>query len=415
MPSDDRQALRQSALEVVKRLRAAGHQAIWAGGCVRDQLLGIDPKDYDIATSAPPDEVRRIFGRRQTLPIGASFGVITLLGSWKPGQIEVATFRSEQGYSDGRRPDHVEFTTAEFDAQRRDFTINGLFYDPVAEEVIDYVGGRDDLAAGIVRAIGDPDERIGEDKLRMLRAVRFAARFGFDLEPKTRSAIRQRARELSVVSGERIGAELRSMLLHPHRAQALTQLRDTRLLDQVLPELTGVAADQWDTLLAYLRRIELPTLPLVLAAILRVDPLLRVEPVIAERWRLPKRESERADWLLDQISRFFESPTLPWPRLQRLLLHPGARELVDLGTAIAGHDDPAVRLWEAKLLLPPDQLNPAPIVSGNDLMAHGIPPGPRMGELLEAVRDAQLERQIETFDEAIDLAQRLFRERPPST
>src|SRR5688572_22992246 len=160
VPSQDRQALRQSALEVVKRLRAAGHEAIWAGGCVRDQLLGIDPKDYDIATSAPPDEVRRLFGRRHTLPIGASFGVITLLGPWSPGQIEVATFRSEQGYSDGRHPDHVEFTTAEFDAQRRDFTINGLFYDPVAEEVIDYVGGRDDLAAGIVRAIGDPDERI---------------------------------------------------------------------------------------------------------------------------------------------------------------------------------------------------------------------------------------------------------------
>ncbi len=414
MPTQDRQALRQSALEVVKRLRARGHEAIWAGGCVRDQLLGIDPKDYDIATSAPPDEVRHVFGRRQTLPIGASFGVITLLGPWKAGQIEVATFRSEQGYSDGRHPDHVEFTTAEFDAQRRDFTINGLFYDPVADEVIDYVGGRDDLAAGIVRAIGNPDERIGEDKLRMLRAVRFAARFGFALEADTRAAIRQRAHELTVVSGERIGAEMRAMLLHPHRAEALRLLGETRLLGEVLPELVGLPSDAWDEALAVAERLEQVSLPLVLAAILRVDAALRVEPGIADRWRLPKRESERADWLLGQLPHFFDSPAaLPWPRLQRLLLHPGAKELVDLGAAIRGRDAPAVALWEAKLALPAAELNPAPLVTGNDLMTHGIPAGPRLGELLEAVRDAQLERVIGTRDEAVALAERLYHQAPP--
>ena len=201
MPEKPKQTLRQSALEVVQRLRAAGYEAVWAGGCVRDQLLGIEPKDYDIASSATPDEVRRLFGRRHTLPIGASFGVITLLGPWKAGQIEVATFRSEAGYSDGRHPDRIEFSTAEIDAQRRDFTINGLFYDPETDQVLDYVGGRDDLAAGIIRAIGDPDERIGEDKLRMLRAIRFAARFGFQLDEPTRTAISKRADELHMVSG----------------------------------------------------------------------------------------------------------------------------------------------------------------------------------------------------------------------
>src|SRR5690606_36280907 len=175
------QASRQFALEVVRRLREAGHQAVWAGGCVRDWLLGLTPKDYDVATSARPDEVQQIFGKRRTLAIGASFGVIAVRGPREAGHVEVATFRSERGYSDGRRPDEVEFTTAELDAQRRDFTINGIFFDPLEDKVIDYVGGQRDLSAGIVRAIGDADERIGEDKLRMLRGVRFAAWFGFSL------------------------------------------------------------------------------------------------------------------------------------------------------------------------------------------------------------------------------------------
>ena len=177
-------AQREFALEIVEQLRAAGFEALWAGGCVRDQLLGLAPKDYDVATSATPDEIRDLFGRRRTLAIGASFGVITVLGPRAAGQIEVATFRTDAAYSDGRHPDSVTFTTAEHDAARRDFTINGLFFDPVAEAVVDYVNGRDDLERKTIRAIGDPAARIAEDKLRMLRAVRFAATFDFHIEPQ---------------------------------------------------------------------------------------------------------------------------------------------------------------------------------------------------------------------------------------
>src|SRR3954463_16298353 len=168
---------RAFALEIAKKLRTAGFEALWAGGCVRDELLGLTPKDYDVATSAKPDQIRDLFGRRRTLPIGASFGVITVLGPQGAGQIEVATFRTDAQYSDGRHPDSVTFTTAEHDAQRRDFTINGLFYDPIANQVVDFVGGQADLERRTIRAIGDPRSRIGEDKLRMLRAVRFAASF----------------------------------------------------------------------------------------------------------------------------------------------------------------------------------------------------------------------------------------------
>src|SRR5687768_15104483 len=188
------------ALDVVRRLRAAGFEALFAGGCVRDQILGIPPKDYDVATSALPEQIQDVFGRRKTLAIGASFGVITVIGPKGAGQIDVATFRRDAAYSDGRHPDSVSFTTAEQDALRRDFTINGLFFDPVNSEVIDYVGGQEDLRRGVVRAIGDPRQRIAEDKLRMLRAVRFAARFDFAIDAATLTAIQQQARELVIVS-----------------------------------------------------------------------------------------------------------------------------------------------------------------------------------------------------------------------
>ncbi|MEX0586183.1 MAG: CCA tRNA nucleotidyltransferase, partial [Pirellulales bacterium] len=208
---------RDFALEIVRRLRDAGHEALWAGGCVRDQLLGLAPKDYDVATNATPDQIREVFGRRRTLPIGAAFGVITVLGPRSAGQIEVATFRTDATYSDGRHPDSVTFTNAEHDAQRRDFTINGLFFDPVANEVVDYIGGQQDLETRILRAIGDPRLRLREDKLRMLRAVRFAASFGFQIEPATLQAIQEMAPEVTTVSAERIGMEIRRMLTDSHR------------------------------------------------------------------------------------------------------------------------------------------------------------------------------------------------------
>src|SRR3990172_5648449 len=187
MPDSAKQ--RAFALQVVEMLRARGFEAFWAGGCVRDQLLGLVPKDYDVATNATPGLIREVFGERRTLAIGAAFGVVTVLGPRGAGQIEVATFRSDAAYSDGRHPDHVTFTDAQHDAQRRDFTINGLFYDPVAAKVIDYVGGQADLGAKLIRAIGDPRQRFAEDKLRMLRAVRFAATFEFKIEREPLDAI----------------------------------------------------------------------------------------------------------------------------------------------------------------------------------------------------------------------------------
>jgi poly(A) polymerase len=236
---------REFALDIVRKLRAAGYDALWAGGCVRDQLLGLVPKDYDVATSATPDQIRDVFGRRRTLPIGAAFGVITVLGPRSAGQIEVATFRADAAYSDGRHPDSVTFTTAEHDAERRDFTINGLFYDPIAETVVDYVGGQQDLRDRIIRAIGDPRLRLTEDKLRMLRAVRFAATFRFEIEPETFRAIQEMAGDITSVSAERIGMEIRRMLLDPNRAVALELLKESGLLAHVLPEVAAHSAQNW--------------------------------------------------------------------------------------------------------------------------------------------------------------------------
>ena len=225
------------ALDVVRQLRAAGYEAYWAGGCVRDRLLRRSPKDYDVATSAVPEEIQKVFGRsRKTLAVGAAFGVIAVVGPRGAGQIEVATFREDVSYSDGRRPDAVRFTTAREDALRRDFSINGMFFDPVAGEVLDYVGGQDDLRQGIVRAIGDPHQRFTEDKLRLLRAVRFAAFFGFSIEPATFEAICTMAREITAVSAERIANEMRMMLERSGRRRAVELLLETGLLEGVLPE-----------------------------------------------------------------------------------------------------------------------------------------------------------------------------------
>lgn len=392
---------RDFALEVVRQLRDGGFDALWAGGCVRDQLLGISPKDYDVATSATPDQVRTLFGKRRTLAVGASFGVITVLAPKRGGQIEVATFRTDGGYSDGRHPDQVAFSTPEHDAQRRDFTINGLFYDPLAETVLDYVDGQRDLAAGLVRAIGDPRQRIAEDKLRMLRAVRFAARFNFAIDPGTLEAIRQHASEIIQVSGERIGAEMRAVLVHPHRATGMELLRETGLDAYVLPEITNLSDDEWQAVSSRLVRLDAPSLPLALATLLAPLGDVRVADGIAERWRLANREVELADWMLDNLPLVCEATTLPWPRLQRILIEAGARELVALAAGVVGDDHLSIKLCRQKLALPPDQLNPEPLVTGGDLIAAGLRPGPQFRSWLEQARDAQLLGEVTSREEAL--------------
>jgi poly(A) polymerase len=225
-----------AARSIVDRLRAKGFEALYAGGCVRDTLLGIDPHDYDVATSARPEQVEALFPR--TVPVGAQFGVILVLEQGQ--EIQVATFRGDGAYRDGRHPESVTYTDAEGDARRRDFTVNGLFYDPVKSEVLDFVGGRDDLKAGILRAIGTPSERFSEDKLRILRAVRFATTLGFTIDTETWKALLKWTAEIHTVSAERIREELCKILLSPNRVQGFDLLEESGLLRQILPEMEAL-------------------------------------------------------------------------------------------------------------------------------------------------------------------------------
>jgi tRNA nucleotidyltransferase/poly(A) polymerase len=412
---------RELALDAVRRLRAVGFEALFAGGCVRDQLLGIEPKDYDVATSAQPDQVQQLFGRRQTLAIGASFGVITVIGPKSAGQIDVATFRREGGYSDGRHPDSVSFTNAEQDALRRDFTINGLFLDPIENRIIDYVGGQEDLRLGVVRAIGDPAQRIAEDKLRMLRAVRFAARFDFAIDPATLAAIQHHAHELVIVSAERIAAEIRRILTHANRAQAIELLQQAGLLQVILPEAAWLAPEMgsraWTATLGVLRRLDKPTFPVALAALLRqIEPQQPGMPrLLFDRWKLSTDEFDAAAKLLREERLIRQAQFTPWPQLQRILTATRVLELLAYCTAVAaecGDESDAIDFCRQKLALPAAELNPAPLITGEDLKQHGIPQGPAYRTILEAVRDAQLEGRIGTRVEALQLAQSMHQPHP---
>jgi poly(A) polymerase len=416
MPDLDPKLSREFAVDVVRRLRAAGHQALWAGGCVRDQLMATLPRDYDVATDAPPQRVREVFGQRRTLPLGAAFGVITVLGPRDAGQIEVATFRKDAGYSDGRHPDAVTFSDAEHDAQRRDFTINGLFFDPLDEQVIDYVGGQQDIEQRVIRAIGDPLARIAEDKLRMLRAVRFASRFDFALDTQTRAAIQQQARELVIVSAERIAAEMRLVLTHANRAAGVQLLADTNLLEVVLPEAPPLMSDrdQWSRCLSVLANLHAPTFPMALAALLRelqiAEPNRDLPQVVFERWKLSTDELTGVAKLLREEPLIRTARGQPWPRLQRVLVAPRVAELLGYCEAVAKTLDGSsaeIDFCREKLALPPVELNPPPLITGDDLKQIGVPPGPEYRTILDAVRDAQLEHTVTTQAAALALAQRL--------
>ncbi len=414
---------REFALQVVRDLQQAGYEALWAGGCVRDELLGLPPKDFDIATSAKPDEVRQLFGHRRTLAVGAAFGVIVVLGPRGAGQIDVATFREDAEYSDRRRPDHVTYTTAEHDAQRRDFTINGLFFNPVNQQIIDYVDGQRDLQRRVVRAIGDPRERLAEDRLRMLRAVRFAATFDFDLDDATLAAVQEMADDVLSVSGERIGQEIRRMLLHPSRSIAIEWLRRSNLLPVVLPELAGLitGADPakgqdpsggvdrtpWQTLTRVLATLHEPTFPLALAALLVQTNRPGQVDALRERFKLSNKESTRLAWLLAHFAQIGRAADLPWPELQRLLICDGIDELLTLREAMTSSTDASLVYCREKLAMPVERLNPPPLLTGDDLIAHGVPAGKHFQYLLTRVRDAQLDEEIRTQAEALALVDQL--------
>lgn len=424
---------RAFAVDVVRRLRGAGFEAYLAGGCVRDHLLGQPAKDYDVATNATPQQVRHLFGNRTTLAIGAAFGVIVVRGPKGSGQVEVTTFRTDAGYSDGRHPDAVRFSTAEEDAARRDFTLNGLFLDPFDNRVIDYVDGvRDLLERKVVRAIGDPRARFAEDKLRLLRAVRFAARLEYALDGATEAAIREMADQITVVSPERIAQELRQLLVAPQRRRAADLLAETGLLAAVLPEITASLpaetswqAPAWQESLAVLDALVDPSFPMALATVMH--PLARAshEPTsdarlaaaaaiaggkIGERLRLPNKEIQLLQWLLEHKFALVGAASQPWPGVQRILAADEGPELVRWLEALAAggvhsHQDAA---WCRKIIdSPRETWDPAALISGNDVLDLGVSPGPIVRELLDAVRDAQLEGKIQDRKGALELLAKL--------
>jgi len=401
---------REFAIEAVRILQQAGFRALWAGGCVRDELLGLHPHDYDVATDARPEQVMKLF--RRCLAVGAAFGVIEVIGPRGPHRkhltVEVATFRSDGAYTDGRHPDSVTFSSAEQDAQRRDFTINGLFFDPIAEDVFDYVGGRADLAAGVLRAIGDPVARFTEDKLRVLRAVRIAARFDLDIDAATLAAARDIAPQIAVVSAERIAEELRKLLAHPNRARGVKLLREFDLIAPVLPELESA---NWDDVVRVEELLEGEvSFELAFAAMLHRLVPSQVERV-ADRLKLSRAESVRLAWLVQMHESLLESPTMRLSRLKPILIHPGIGELLALHRAIAragGRSVEHVAFCEAMLReTPPEELNPPPLVTGEDLIALGLKPGPEFKRLLDAVRERQLENRLRSKDAGLQLVREL--------
>lgn len=407
--------MQQFALEIVKRLREADFTALWAGGCVRDMLLNQTPHDYDVATDASPQQVQQLF--RRSLAIGAQFGVIEILGKSPGVHVQVATFRSDGHYSDGRHPDSVRYGTPEEDAQRRDFTINGLFYDPVAEQVIDYVGGQADLQARIVRAIGVPHKRIEEDKLRMLRAVRFVGRLGFTLEDQTAEAIRSMRHDITQVSIERITEELKKMLVHPARQLAFQWLGRLGLLAVLFPKLARVEIQ--GELLAHLPRI--CSFPLVWAALL-VDlqrahhgeqclTRQEVQANYGRSFRLSLAEIDQLVYLVEGLASLRQAEQLPWSALKPILAHADRDDLLTLldaactawGWNRAGLDYCREKLsvWKTA------DLEPSVLVTGEDVAALGVPKGPAYKTLLSAIRDAQLNEQVMDRSAALLLLKQL--------
>jgi tRNA nucleotidyltransferase/poly(A) polymerase len=416
LPADPA-AAREFAGQVVARLREAGHEAYWAGGCVRDEILGRTPVDYDVATAALPDAVRDLFGRRRTLAVGAAFGVITVLGPRGAGQVEVATFRADAAYTDGRHPAGVTFCSAREDALRRDFTINGLFLDPASGAVHDFVAGRTDLAAGIVRAIGVPALRFGEDHLRMLRAVRFAAFFGFVIEAETRAALERMAHLVAGVSPERVAAELRGMVSRSGRRRALELLDETGLAREVLPDVApgpGLPADRrdaWAAATAVVDALDEPDLPLALAALAeRIGP--DAIPALADRLRLSTREAKKAAWLRGAVAEIggLSAGALAgrsWSSLQPLVAAEHAAALADLlrARAASGAGDAGAAAWfTARTARPRAEIDPPHLVSGADLLAAGLPAGRALGAALAKVRRLQLDGLVTTRAEALAAA-----------
>ncbi len=387
---------RSSAVWVVRRLRKAGFEALFAGGCVRDMLLRRRAKDYDVATSARPEQILSLF--RRTLRIGAKFGVVMVL--IKNDQVEVATFRTDFGYSDGRHPDQVRFTSAAEDASRRDFTVNGMFYDPVRRTVIDYVEGQRDLAKKILRTIGNPDNRFGEDYLRMLRAVRFATQLGFSIEPLTWEAILRQAAKIAQISGERIASELEAILTHPARGLGARLLVESGLCAWIFPNLDSVSARRGLAVLSALRgRVGFP---LALSALFAQTPTATALSQ-CEILKLSREQIRRLAWILEHRDRLLNT-SMGLAPLKRLLVSPYFHDLLDLQQAILQSESrpltPLNILRRRIHALKGVNLAPKPLLDGHEILSLGATPGPMVGRIAEDLYAAQLSEEVHTPQQA---------------
>ena len=450
--------LKDFAISVIRTLRERGHQAYLVGGCVRDLLLGREPADYDVATDATPQEVMRIFP--ETYAVGEQFGVVlvpssdgdaetcrdvTCYVSAKANVVEVATFRSDVGYSDGRHPDEVRFSKdPREDVQRRDFTINGLLLDPVTNEVLDFVGGRKDLENGIIRTIGDPERRFAEDKLRMLRAVRFAARFDYVIDPETFQAIRKLASQIGQVSQERVRDELSKMLTEGRARQAFLLLDETGLLREVLPEIEAMKGveqppqfhpegDVFVHTLLLLEKLPHPC-PITLAwgALLHdvgKPPTFRVAPdrirfdghvdvggkmaeEICNRLRFSNDDTRQILALVDNHMRFAHVQQMKDSTFKRFVRMPRFDEHLQLHRmdCLSSHGDlTSYNFTRQKMAsIPLAAMRPAPLITGDDLIGSGYAPGPQFKKILSAVEDGQLEGRLHSREEAMKFVESEF-------
>jgi poly(A) polymerase len=437
------------AARIALTLREYGYSAYLVGGCVRDLLLNREPADYDVATSATPHEVIRIFP--QTFAVGAQFGVVLVPvrrddqdGEPDNFVTEVATFRSDGAYSDGRHPDEVQFSNdAHMDVQRRDFTINGLLLDPDTHEVLDYVGGREDLQRGVVRTIGEAHQRFAEDKLRMLRAVRFAARFGYSIDNQTFAAIRELAPQIDQVSHERVRDEILKMLTEGRARRAFELLDQTNLLEQVLPEIKKMQGveqppqyhpegDVWIHTLMLLEGLPAGcSMTLALGALLHdvgKPPTFRVAPdrirfdghaeigtkmaaEICRRFRLSNDDTSQVLSLVANHMRFADVTRMKDSTLKRFFRLPGFEQHLELHRldCMSSHRDLSLYDFAKEKFhaLPAEEIRPAPLITGDDLIAAGYKPGPMFKELLTAVEDAQLDGSVSTREEAMHLVRSL--------
>ncbi|HLH52781.1 MAG TPA: CCA tRNA nucleotidyltransferase [Verrucomicrobiae bacterium] len=433
-----------NAIQIVRRLQEAGFKAFWVGGCVRDFLLGREPGDYDIVTSALPEQIERLFER--TIAVGRKFGVIVVVEG--DNQYQVATFRAESEYRDGRHPEKVSFGDAVADARRRDFTVNGLFYDPIAGQLHDWVGGETDLRAGLIRTIGAPAERFAEDHLRILRAVRLAAQLNFQIESETWTAITKSASAIRAISVERVRDELLKLFQPPHAPRGLELLQQSGLLDVILPELSAtVLCEQspdyhpegsvFNHLLLMLRQLPANADSSLVWSVLMHDI---AKPVTAEtdprtgsihfygherigadmtgqileRLRFPRKQIDDVAQAVRCHMQFKDVPAMRKATLRRLLLRPtfplelalhrldclGSHGKLDIYNYLVG---------QAEELNKKPEIRP-PLVTGDDLKALGMKPGPAMGELLNQIRDKQLQEELTTAEQARDWAREQLRQ-----